>query len=259
MVEFFKDEKGEEVQITLDGEDIPESFRGKDMKAVLGEADAKLKGVTEMEAKIKASEAKIKDLEAKTTPAPTEPVKKTPEEITREIHEKFEADPRGLMLGLVDERLGPLVQQQTEINVDTQIEAMKKEHPGFEKYEKDVREKLKTVSPEVRANKEVIDAFYKMASYNDLATFKTKVESGEIKPESIEGPPGHLPPSGPAPRQPKPEPLSVDEKKQMSIWGFKDEKEFREWQSEDASEGAPIAREREEREKAAQRTAQLRR
>lgn len=261
MSEFFKDEKGQEIQVKLEGDDIPEPFRGKDMKTSLTEAAEKVKAAEELEVKAKALEAKVVELEKGKTP-PTEPVKKSDAELAKEVAEKFEDDPRGTILGLVDERLKPLIEEQTATNMETTLTLLKKdsqEFPEFDKYEGQVREKLQTIPPDLRGRKEVIKTFYDLVRVKDLESFKNKVESGEYKPETVEAPGGQLPPSSKMPRKTENIPLSVDEQKQMKIWGFKDEKEFRTWQSADASEGEPLAKAREEREKSAASAASLRR
>ena len=261
MAKFFEDEAGQELKVVLEGDDIPEGLRGKDMKSALSELAGAASELEALRTRAQDQEKQLQELSKKVTAPPTPITDRDPKEVAEEFAKKLEEDPHGTMASLVDERVKPLVNEQIKINMDTQIELMKKDvgkYPDFDKYEKEVREKLEKVPLNSRANPEVIKVVYDLARVADLDELKRKVESGEYEMPTREAAPrGQLSPSPQNPRRPQPDALSAEEKRQMTLWGFKDEAEYRMWKSPEGSEGIPLQQAKEKREEEAARQRML--
>jgi len=260
MGDFFKDDSGEELKVMLDGDDIPEPFRGKDMKAALHEVAGQMTELETLRAKSQEQERQIAELGKKVNaPAPNTEIPKDPKERAKELAEKLEEDPAGTIQALMDERLNPLVTEQIGINVENRLEGMKRDttkYPDFEKYEMEIKEKVKLLPLDQRSNPEVLKVVYDLVRVKDLDELKRKVDSGEYQPPpEPTAPSGQLPPSPTAPRKRQVAGLSDEEKKQMKLWGFKDEAEYRQWQGDGGTEGVPLqeAKARREEEAARQR------
>lgn len=148
--------------LVLDGEGIPEPFRGKPVKTVVDEL---LKTSTELERlKAEASQREAQLLqELEKIKQPAHP--KTEEELKREREKEFFSDPISFLEKLHSERTAPMVVQYFEDQSKLQREFAKQRigHKEFSKYEKRIDELIKGVPPDQRARPETWDLAYTLA------------------------------------------------------------------------------------------------
>lgn len=151
----------------LEGDDIPESFRGKSAKEVV---DNLLATATELEKEKAertriAQEAEAHRLELERIKGTTQP---TEEQLKAEREKKLWADPTTYLDAEVQKRLEPLTKTYFEDQAKIQRSLAKKELPNFDKLEKRIDEYLSKVPIQMRGQRETIEGAWKLARLDDL-------------------------------------------------------------------------------------------
>jgi len=196
-------------EIILDGEGIPEPFRGKPAKEVV---DKLLETNLEME-KLKAELEKER---ASKQASPGRPVEQmSEEELKAQMEREFFSNPIEFQNKLFQERMKPLVSQFYQTQEQVQKEFARKRLEDFDKYEKDIDAVMKNVPPELKVNPQTWDL-----AYNIVLGQEYRKQIKETKAKS-----GMFTETGSAPK-----PASDEERSVASKFGMTEE-EWLEWKS----------------------------
>lgn len=257
MSEFFKDPvSGEELAITLEGDDVPEPFRGKDMKAALVEAAQQLAETAQYKEAAAAHKAELEALKKGTT-AELPKKERSMEEVAAEVKEKIEEDPYGVITRLMDERLAPLVMDQVKLNVDTMFSLARKDEqnfPEFGKYEEDVRRIVEQMPIPQRSNPIVFKTAFDLARVRDVDKMRAAFQERETTMVGT-GVGAGLAPTAPAPVVASPEAALTEEEKRWAERSGMTPEEYRRWGKSDGAYGVPLEEERERQRKQMERAA----
>jgi hypothetical protein len=199
--------------VVLQGDDIPEAFRGKTAKEVV---ELVLNTSAEAERLKGALSQREMEIEALRPKPQFEQLSDAEKKALKE--KEFINDPLAFMDKHYDERMKPMADEyykgQAEIQLNI-IKGDKDRYPGFKDLEKDVRGLLDKMPVEVRANPMAIDWAYKMAEYPVL---QKMVREGKVREGMhVEG--GGSPP----PEAAKKVVLDDDEKSVAKRFGMTDE------------------------------------
>lgn len=203
----------------IDGEDIPEAFRGKPVKEVI---DQLLSTSTELE-KLKSEMAQkeaalLQELEKSRQVAQP----KTEEELKREREREFFTDPISFLEKHHSERLAPIVNQYLEDQAKLQREFARQRigEREFRKFEKRIDELIQGVPLAQRARPETWDIAYTVALGEEARKSiveRAAKEGYYVEAETL----------APKEKEKKPE-LSEEERKVAARFGMTDE-EYIKW------------------------------
>jgi len=219
-----KDEKPPETpkSVVLDGDDIPEAFRGKPAKEVIDqilststELETLKRQLAERDAYWQAELEKAK----KSTAPPSQP---TEEEIRQAKEREFLADPIKFLEKHHAERTAPIVNQYLEDQSHIQREFAKQRIgvKEFTRLEKRIDELIKAVPLEARARPETWDVAYTVALGEE---YRKKLSEESAKAGlHIEGE------GTPSPEKVKKPQLSDEERNVASKFGMTEE-EYLKW------------------------------
>jgi len=194
-------------EIVLDGEGIPEPFRGKPAKEVV---DKLLETNLELE-KLKAELEKVK------TSKPEHQLSE--EELKAQMEREFFANPIEFQNKLFQERLKPLVSQFYMTQEQVQKEFARKRLEDFDKYEKEIDGIMKNVPAELRANPQTWDL-----AYNIVLGQEYRKQLKEVKAKS-----GMFTETGSAPKPAPSKPTLSDEERSVAAKFGMTEEEWLEW------------------------------
>ena len=168
--------------LVLDGDDIPEAFRGKPAKEFV---DTLLNTSLEVEKLKKALAERESEIQKAKTPPKTE---LSEEEIEAQKEKELLARPIKYLDKHLDERLKPLTQSYFETQAATTRELMSRKLKGFDKLAPKIDEYVSKVPPEARINPQVWEGAWKLARLDDLDARETELntklglhsETGEV-------------------------------------------------------------------------------
>jgi hypothetical protein len=195
--------------LILEGDDIPEAFRGKSAKELV---DRVLATSVETE-RLKVQNA---EREAELQRIKNPPQQQLSDEDKEALRERdFLSRPTKFMDQQFEERLAPLRKTYFEGQALTVKEMMRGKLKEFAKHEKKVDEYLSQLPLEARANPQAIEGAYKLARLDDLdareaelsAKYGLHTETGGTPPQSSHS---------------KPQ-IDDEERKVMKEWGMSEE------------------------------------
>lgn len=200
---------GEAKELVLDGEDIPEAFRGKKAKEIV---DQILMTSTELE-RLKAQLSEKERMLEETKRGTRQP---TEEELKREREREFFSDPIGFLEKHHLERTAPIVNQYFEDQAKLQRELAKQRigEKEFKRFEKRINELIMGVPVSERARPEAWDIAYTIALGEEARKKASEMSAREGYHVETEGSPR---------REEKKVSLSEEEKRVASKFGMSEE------------------------------------
>jgi len=237
---FFVDEEGKELRVTLEGEDVPEPLRGKDLKEVVMSAAEYEKKVQELQSQLQTTQEYIDQLQKhhqpptpSTTTAGAGGTKSDGDDDLddEKLREELEKAPTKVISTLFDKRIQPLVETQIEHNLQVQMELARRDStnfPEFEKYEEEVKKILANMPPQAKSQPGVLKTVFDVARVREA----DRILEEARKKAGVQD----IPPSPPAPPPPKKVELTEDQKRYAQVFGMSED-EYAEWAKAEAVEG----------------------
>jgi hypothetical protein len=202
-------------EVILDGEGIPESFRGKPAKEVV---DKLLETNLEVE-KLRAELEKERTSKQASPGGPVDQMSE--EELKAKMEREFFSNPIEFQNKLFQERMKPLVGQFYQTQEQVQKEFARKRLEDFDKYEKDIDGIMRNVPPELKANPQTWDL-----AYNIVLGQEYRKHIKETKAKS-----GMFTETGSAPKPASTKPTLTDEERSVASKFGMTEEEWLEWKS----------------------------
>jgi len=201
-------------EVILDGDSIPESFRGKPAKEVVDKLLETNLEVEKLKSQLEQERAaKQQAVSAKTVDQLSE------EERRAQMEKEFFSDPINFQNKLFQERLKPLVTQFYQSQEQTQKEFARKRLEDFDEHEKEIDNVMKSVPSELKANPQAWDL-----AYNLVLGQKYRKQIKETKAKS-----GMLTEVGSAPKVPSAKPVLTDEEHNVAAKFGMTEEEWFNW------------------------------
>lgn len=202
----------------LEGDDIPETFRGKPAKELV---DSLLVTQTELERLKSETSQKEAALQAELQRFKPQ-VQLTDEEREAQEEKAFFQKPSRFIKQQFDERVKPIADEYYGSQAQVQKEIFRAKTKDFAKYEKKIDEMMAKMPAELKAKSETWGTVYKLAKIDDLEEREKQLETKEkeLRVKSGLHVEGEGAPAGePAPRTT----LSDEEKSVAKTWGMSDE------------------------------------
>jgi hypothetical protein len=202
--------------IILDGEGIPEPFRGKPAKEVVDKLLETNLEVEKLRTQLEQERA------TKQQVAPAKAVEQmSEEELKAQMEREFFSNPVEFQNKLFQERMKPLVSQFYQSQEQVQKEFARKRLDDFDKYEKDVDGIMKNVPPELKANPQTWDL-----AYNIVLGQEYKKQLKEAKAKS-----GMFTETGSAPKSASAKPVLTEEERSVAAKFGMTEEQWAEWKT----------------------------
>jgi hypothetical protein len=200
-------------EIILDGEGIPEPFRGKPAKEVVDK-------LLETNLEIEKLKAELEKERTSKQAIPSRPVDQMSEEERRaQMEREFFSNPIEFQNKLFQERMKPLVGQFYQTQEQVQKEFARKRLEDFDKYEKDIDGVMKDVPPELKVNPQTWEL-----AYNIVLGREYRKAIKEAKAKS-----GMFTETGSAPKSASSKPILTDEERSVASKFGMTEEEWIEW------------------------------
>lgn len=201
----------------IDGEGIPEQFKGKPVKEVVDQLLSTSVELEKLKAEIAQKDALLQETLQKAAPPP-----KTEEELKREREKEFFTDPISFLEKHQAERLAPIVNQYFEDQAKLQREFARQRigEKEFRKFEKRIDELVQGVPVAQRARPETWDIAYTVALGEEVR--KTMAEKAIKEGYYVETEAG-------APKETEKKPTLTDEERKVAARFGMSEEDYIKW------------------------------